>query len=113
MLGNYRCSYAGVDLNRQYCNPSRAVVPEVFYMKHLLSASNTFFYCDLHGHSNQKDVFMYGCPGVPPCCKDPEAIAGTEKLLPLLLSEINQAFSFQKSTFKMSRSKQGTGRQVY
>lgn len=112
VLGNYRCSFAGVDLNRQYRDPSRAIVPEVYYLKELLADPQTFLFCDLHGHSNKKDVFMYGCPGIPPNCRDPEAVVGTEKLWPLLVSEINPSFNFSSCTFKISKSKAGTGRQV-
>lgn len=112
VLGNYRSSFAGIDLNRQYRNPAKAVAPEVYHLKELLSDPQVWFFCDLHGHSNQKDVFMYGCNGIPPNCREEDPVEGTERLLPLMLSQINPSFNFDKCTFHMSKSKQGTGRQV-
>jgi len=73
--GNYRCNLAGVDLNRQWANPHRYRDPTVFWSKELIkrlvaergsapSSSPTravLLYCDFHGHSRRKNVFMYGC----------------------------------------------------
>ena len=60
--GNYRCSLAGVDLNRQYAAPSRELHPEIFAAKGLLArlhaaepSANTpgsrgvALFVDLHG----------------------------------------------------------------
>jgi len=33
VLGNYRCSLAGVDPNRQYRTPSYQLTPEIYYYK--------------------------------------------------------------------------------
>lgn len=33
VIGNYRCSLAGLDLNRQYTNPNSKVCPEIFAVK--------------------------------------------------------------------------------
>ncbi len=35
VLGNYRCSSVGLDLNRQYSNPKEATSPEVLALKTL------------------------------------------------------------------------------
>jgi hypothetical protein len=33
IIGNYRCSLSGQDLNRQYLNPSSKMFPEIFAIK--------------------------------------------------------------------------------
>ena len=105
ILGSYRCSMAGVDLNRQWLRPHQAITPTVFFMKKLLTsvADRCDIYADLHGHSRKKDCFFYGCPTA-------EGVA--EKILPFMLSEECQSFALEKTTFSMSKSKAGTGRVV-
>ncbi len=62
--GNYRCSLAGCDLNRRYKRPSKFLHPEVSALKRLSKAfakeRHMALYCDLHGHSRRKNIFMYG-----------------------------------------------------
>ena len=64
--GNYRCSNSGMDLNRQWSAPSREAHPPVAALKHLIRAYQTrdahrvALFCDLHGHSRAKGVFLYG-----------------------------------------------------
>ena len=63
--GNYRCSLAGCDLNRRWTNPSYWLHPEIYYLKKFILnfADNTelVLFCDLHGHSAKKNIFIYGC----------------------------------------------------
>lgn len=63
--GNYRCSLAGVDLNRKYNNPDQLLHPTIFSMKSLLKNCQkdrgVLLYLDLHGHSQNKNTFLYGC----------------------------------------------------
>ena len=35
ILGNYRCGLAGVDLNRQWTDPSDLRMPTIFHLKRL------------------------------------------------------------------------------
>ncbi|KAK7241490.1 cytosolic carboxypeptidase protein [Aureococcus anophagefferens] len=63
--GNYRCSNSGMDLNRQWSAPSREAHPPVAALKHLIRmyqarANRVALFCDLHGHSRAKGVFLYG-----------------------------------------------------
>ena len=63
--GNYRCSLAGVDLNRQWHAPIKQEHPTVYALKMLLrslqcQAPGVALYCDIHGHSRHKGTFMYG-----------------------------------------------------
>lgn len=62
--GNYRCSLAGCDLNRRWKFPSEILHPTVYHTKKLIVSMakerKLALYCDLHGHSRRKNIFMYG-----------------------------------------------------
>ena len=64
IVGNYRCSLAGQDLNRLWDEPSRKMHPTIFFTKsmfrHLFDDRDVVLYVDIHGHSRKKNVFMYG-----------------------------------------------------
>lgn len=63
--GNYRCNILGVDLNRRWTNPSKLLHPTIYYSKLYAKACaqdhSVLMYCDFHGHSRKRNVFMYGC----------------------------------------------------
>ena len=63
--GNYRCNILGVDLNRRWTNPSKLLHPTIYYAKmHAKSCQidhSILMFCDFHGHSRKRNVFMYGC----------------------------------------------------
>ncbi|GLC39944.1 hypothetical protein PLESTB_001819000 [Pleodorina starrii] len=63
--GNYRCSLAGVDLNRVWDRPVRCLYPTVYHSKRVLqqlaAAGRLALYIDIHGHSTKSDTFFYGC----------------------------------------------------
>lgn len=65
IVGNYRCSLGGHDLNRQYINPSRQLSPEIFFFKEMikktLECRKIDLFVDIHGHSRQKNLFIFGC----------------------------------------------------
>jgi hypothetical protein len=59
-------------------------------------------FCDLHGHSRRKNVFMYGC-------STPHAPEET-RIFPYLLSKLCPYFSFEYSKFGVQKSKEATAR---
>ena len=65
IVGNYRCSLGGYDLNRQWTNPSMKNSPEIYCMKEMikktLECRKIDLFVDIHGHSRQKNLFIYGC----------------------------------------------------
>ena len=67
--GNYRTDLTGEDLNRRYSAPTETVQPTISAAKELLRDTNkqrgVFLYVDMHGHSRKKNIFVYGCDGVP------------------------------------------------
>ena len=105
ILGNYRCSMAGLDLNRQWQKPNKRVTPTIYALKQLLrnNQERLVCYCDLHGHSRKFESFIYGC-------KNPAH--RRERILPWLLGQLEPYFSYNATSFKVSRSKHGTGRVV-
>mmetsp|Transcript_13587 Transcript_13587/g.20576 ORF Transcript_13587/g.20576 Transcript_13587/m.20576 type:complete len:732 (-) Transcript_13587:52-2247(-) len=107
--GNYRCSLAGVDLNRRWSDPSIKLHPTVYYTKEMIRKfkgdRHIVLFCDLHGHSRKKNIFMYGCNRV-----------GRQRLstriFPRILWKIAQYFSYQDCSFGISKSKESCGRVV-
>jgi cytosolic carboxypeptidase protein 2/3 len=104
--GNYRCSLSGCDLNRRWKSPSKVVHPTVFYTKKLCrqiqKERELVLFCDLHGHSRQKNIFMYG-NNIP---EDPQAT----RMFPYVMSKLFDFFSFKHSKFSMAKSKETTAR---
>jgi murein tripeptide amidase MpaA len=62
--GNTRVSLAGVDLNRMWMEPLKDTHPVLYHLKWLLKRMNeersVVVFCDFHGHSRKKNIFMYG-----------------------------------------------------
>jgi len=65
IVGNYRCSLSALDLNRQWATPTMKMCPENYSTKVMMQKTqdsrDILFYCDIHGHSRAKNLFMYGC----------------------------------------------------
>ena len=65
--GSHRCGLTGDDLNRRWRNPSPTMHPAIYNTKGIMSYirqvldRDIFLYCDFHGHSRKKNVFLYGC----------------------------------------------------
>jgi len=105
--GNYRCSLAGCDLNRRWKFPSEILHPTVYHTKKLIvnmaKERHLALYCDLHGHSRRKNIFMYGNTN----SEEPEA----PRIFPFLMSKVGQPhFSYDYSRFNYCRSKEHTAR---
>jgi hypothetical protein len=102
--GNYRCSLAGVDLNRRWKTPSKLLHPEVYHckrlIKHFAKERSLVLVCDLHGHSRKKNVFVYGCP-VP-------EMPSASRMFPVLLSKISPFFCLRSCKFNLENGKEGT-----
>jgi hypothetical protein len=81
IVGNYRCSLSGRDLNRNYKTILKDAYPSIWHTREMIkrleelifhgefSMKNFRFmneidlvlYCDFHGHSRKQNVFVYGC----------------------------------------------------
>lgn len=113
--GNFRCSLLGVDLNRKWDKPNKILHPTIFYAKKMLQvlseSHNLLFFCDMHGHTRKKNVFMYGCNE-----KSNDFLVHRKNLLakvfPVLMAGVNRFFSYQDSHFRIENDKLTTARVV-
>jgi murein tripeptide amidase MpaA len=98
IVGNYRCSLSGQDLNRQWITPMSKVHPEIYAVKLMikktLESRDIIMFCDIHGHSRQKNIFMYGC-------QNQKMDRLKEKIFPFLYSKRSQNFSMPNCNFNI------------
>ncbi|XP_071955490.1 cytosolic carboxypeptidase 2-like isoform X2 [Antedon mediterranea] len=112
IVGNYRCSLSGRDLNRNYKSILKDSFPSVAHTKNMIKKlqdeREIIMYCDLHGHSRKQNVFIYGC--------DNKRIASRrlrERIFPVILGRnAPEKFNYNSCKFKVQKSKEGTGRVV-
>jgi len=115
IVGNYRTSLSGNDLNRQFINPNTKLHPIVCAIKSLVSEITRnarepeplTAFLDIHGHSRKKSIFIYG----------PHFPLHNEKylkmrVLPKLLSERTEMFRFYSCKFRIQKSKLKAARVV-
>ncbi|CAN0227561.1 unnamed protein product [Pylaiella littoralis] len=111
IVGNYRCSLAGGDLNRQYEEPKRELFPEVLHLKQMISnfgiGKEVLLFVDLHGHSKKSNIFMYGVEN-----PTDETLYMRERVIPNLLHEASPLFNLPDCTFDIGKGKEGCGRVV-
>ncbi|CAM9876303.1 unnamed protein product, partial [Ectocarpus sp. 12 AP-2014] len=113
-FGNNRCSLAGVDLNRQWKRPSRALHPTVFWLKQYIrqeqAKKGVGMYIDLHGHSRKMNIFMYGADEKRRGVSCPSA-----RVFPKLLSwnRLGRKYvSFKECSFAVKKGREATARVV-
>jgi Zinc carboxypeptidase/Cytosolic carboxypeptidase N-terminal domain len=112
--GSYRCSLLGVDLNRRWDNPSKYLHPTIYNTKKMIQVFNEVhkiqLFCDMHGHTRKRNVFMYGCS-----YKNNDYLAQRKnhcvKVIPILM-ESNKFFKYSDCHFRMESYKMSTARIV-
>ncbi|XP_005387985.1 PREDICTED: cytosolic carboxypeptidase 1 isoform X2 [Chinchilla lanigera] len=122
--GNHRCSLSGEDLNRQWQSPNPDLHPTIYHAKGLLQYLAAvkrlpLVYCDYHGHSRKKNVFMYGCSVKETVWHTSENATSCDvvedmgyRTLPKILSHIAPAFCMSSCSFVVEKSKESTARVV-
>ncbi|XP_042352706.1 cytosolic carboxypeptidase 2 [Plectropomus leopardus] len=110
VVGNYRCSLAGRDLNRNYKTLLKDSFPSVWHtinmVERLMAETEVILYCDFHGHNRKNNVFMYGCNS-----RGNASLKLHERIFPLMMSKnASDKFSFKSCKFRVQKSKEGTGR---
>lgn len=123
--GNHRCSLSGNDLNRRWMTPCPKLHPTIFHTKGILLYMKIIdkvpiLYCDLHGHSQKKNIFIYGCSSFHSwkvCDTDnPTYRENGEdtsyKILPYILDRVAPAFSLQETKYQVEKIKEGTARVI-
>eukprot|EP01135_Chromosphaera_perkinsii_P010351 Nk52_evm23s2118 gene=Nk52_evmTU23s2118 len=115
IIGNTRCSLAGVDLNRCWSRPQRTQHPTIFYTKQMIrklrQTREVTLYCDFHGHSKKHNIFMYGCERNSGQMASPWRLH--ERVFPRMFGwNSNQLFSYPDCNFAVQKCKEATGRVV-
>jgi len=125
VVGNYRRSLTGRDMNRNYRTILSESFPSIYSIKRLLKRLNTapreiVLYTDFHGHNRKNNIFIYGCTPTEqhrketkPMPKQSKQERFSEKVFPYLLQQkCPDLFSFNDCKFNIQKSKEGTGRIV-
>ena len=93
VLGNYRTSCIGKDLNRSYTSPNYRLHPESYQLKELMKDlkryGHIYSFFDIHGHSSKKCNFIYG-----PHFQLHETHYNKIRILPKILSQITPTFRY-------------------
>ncbi|NWI15558.1 CBPC4 carboxypeptidase, partial [Crypturellus soui] len=122
--GNHRCSLSGDDLNRQWVTPSSELHPTIYHSKGLLYYLRSvgrapLVFCDYHGHSQKKNVFLYGCSiketlWQAGCVVDTSVITEDVgyRTLPKILDKVAPAFVMNSCSFLVEKSRESTARVV-
>ncbi|CAF1138870.1 unnamed protein product [Adineta ricciae] len=112
IVGNYRCSLSGRDLNRNYKTILKDAYPSIWHTREMIKRFMTeielVVYCDFHGHSRRNNVFIYGCENK----REPKE-RFKERIFPSIFSKNDPCkFSYSSCRFKVQKQKEGTGRIV-
>ncbi|XP_074863146.1 cytosolic carboxypeptidase 4 isoform X2 [Carettochelys insculpta] len=122
--GNHRCSLSGDDLNRQWLAPSCQLHPTIYHTKGLLYylcsiGRAPLVFCDYHGHSQKKNVFLYGCSIKETLwqagCTINTAVVTEDvgyRTLPKILDKVAPAFVMSSCNFLVEKSRESTARVV-
>jgi hypothetical protein len=113
--GYYRCNLVGADLNRRWINPSKLLHPTIYYTKKLLKLchreNQVLLFCDFHGHTRKRNVFMYGCVSSQSELNQ-HRNNNLIRIIPYLMAKKNQLFSFEDCKFANEKDKEATARMV-
>uniref|UniRef100_A0A8C5UFL6 tubulin-glutamate carboxypeptidase n=1 Tax=Malurus cyaneus samueli TaxID=2593467 RepID=A0A8C5UFL6_9PASS len=122
--GNHRCSLSGDDLNRQWLTPDPQLHPTIYHAKGLLHylcsvGRAPLVFCDYHGHSQKKNVFLYGCSiketlWQAGCMVDTAVVTEDVgyRTLPKILDKVAPAFVMNSCSFLVEKSRASTARVV-
>ena len=65
ILGNLRVNAKGINLNREWAEPSIEQSPEVYYVKEKMKEIGMDFNLDVHGDEGLPYIFISGIEGIP------------------------------------------------
>lgn len=71
-------------------------------MRSFMKEREIVLFCDFHGHSRRKNIFMYG--------NNIREAPHSTRVFPYILSKLCDFFSFEQSRFSLNKSKEGTAR---
>ncbi|XP_077424585.1 cytosolic carboxypeptidase 4 [Vanacampus margaritifer] len=122
--GMNRCDLNREDLNRQWCKPDPILCPTIYHTKGFLYYLNSIgrtplVFCDYHGHSRKKNVFLYGCSVKETLWQSGSTFdtVGLKedpgyRTIAKALDRIAPAFSFNSCNYMVEKSRSATARIV-
>ncbi|XP_071438628.1 cytosolic carboxypeptidase 1-like isoform X2 [Hetaerina americana] len=117
-----RCGLTDEDLNRCWIRPDQYLHPEIYHTKGLVECMvrdlnmTPFLYCDFHGHSRRKNVFVYGCSREHSWVKGDRSMPEDPVnflMLPHLMDRFNPAFSLSNCNFTVEKTRESTARVTF
>uniref|UniRef100_A0A0N4UGX2 Peptidase_M14 domain-containing protein n=1 Tax=Dracunculus medinensis TaxID=318479 RepID=A0A0N4UGX2_DRAME len=116
--GNHRCNLAGVDLNRVWDHPNKQLHPTIYHAKGIIQFmveilnKRPFIFVDLHGHSRQSSVFLYGNNPAESWYSGDRATEGKQEFifLPKILDKTSKGFCLSNCRFNITKSKESSAR---
>ncbi|XP_021925880.1 cytosolic carboxypeptidase 1-like isoform X7 [Zootermopsis nevadensis] len=117
--GCHRCGLTNEDLNRRWSHPNKYLHPVIYHTKGLLEycvfvlKKPPYVFCDYHGHSRRKNVFLYGCSNSDSWSDIDRSVPDNPAdylLLPHLMQHFSPAFSLQLCSFRVERERESTAR---
>ncbi|XP_054277494.1 cytosolic carboxypeptidase 1-like isoform X1 [Macrosteles quadrilineatus] len=117
--GCHRCGLTNEDLNRRWSNPSPVLHPVIYHTKGLIDYSVKvlkkvpYVFCDIHGHSRRKNVFLYGCSNQESWLYQDRAKLDQPLdylVLPNIMQNYCAGFSLPLCKFGFERHKEATAR---
>lgn len=100
-----------MDMNRRWLTVDQHSCPEVYCVKQVLAdivqKKEVLFFIDLHGHSQKKRSFVYGCNEV----EEGGTTQWTKaRLLPKILARLTTFFNIDDCRFRITEDKLSTAR---
>lgn len=117
--GCHRCGLTDEDLNRRWSHPNQHLHPIIYHTKGLLEYCTKvlkrppYLFCDYHGHSRRKNVFLYGCCNSESWSEADRSIPDNPVdylMLPNLMKDISPAFALSLCSFAVERNRESTAR---
>lgn len=117
--GCYRCGLTNEDLNRRWSQPNPILHPVIYHTKGLIDYAVRllkkipYVFCDLHGHSRRKNVFLYGCSNQESWLESDRAepdVPLDYLILPNVMANFTPGFSLPLCKFCFERHKEATAR---
>ncbi|XP_047117831.1 cytosolic carboxypeptidase 1-like isoform X1 [Schistocerca piceifrons] len=117
--GCHRCGITDEDLNRRWSHPSQHLHPIIYHTKGLLEYCTKvlkkppYLFCDYHGHSRRKNVFLYGCCNSESWNEADRSVPDNPVdylMLPNLMKDLSPAFALSLCSFAVERNRESTAR---
>lgn len=111
IVGNYRCSLAGQDLNRTWIEADALTFPEIHAYKKFIEdfseERSIILFTDYHAHSKKRDAFFFGNTSKN------RFLRLSTRVFPLLVSKHSEnLINYNFCTFSLGKMKQSTARVV-